>query len=273
MIGGPNPIPFKLSQIYRENNQSIANALARIASGKRIQNASDDFAGFIRSAELQTDIAGYRIVKQDLTEAKGIADYAVGVGTNITEDLTRMKELAVLYDAEVNNGNDPDVLAAYESEFNALKATISNTMDDAYYDGIEIFDPLTPALQEVELDPSGAGGTFTIQYVAANDFVDESGLDITDVANAEDDVQDQIEIAASFLFKSEGFSEDLDMHVDLTDTIINSKEATNSLITDIDDIEELAALTDLQIRQQATIAMIAQSNNIRAAIARLYGSD
>lgn len=270
MIGGPNPIPFKLSQIYRENNQSIANALARIASGKRIQNASDDFAGFIRSAELQTDISGYRVVKQDLTEAKGIADYAVGVGTNITEDLVRMKELAVLYDAEVNNGNDPDVLAAYKSEFDALKATITNTKGDAYYDGIEILDDLAPILKEVDLDPSGAGGTFTIKFAVA-DIVDVSLLDIT-AANADDDVQDEIEAVASFLFKAEGFSEDIEMHVDLTDTIINSKEATNSLITDIDDVKELAELIDLQIRQQATIAMIAQSNDIRAAIARLYGS-
>ena len=271
MIGGPNPISFKLSQIYRENNQAIANSLARIASGKRIQNASDDFVGFLRSAELQTDIAGYRIVKQDLTEAKGLADYAGEVGSNIAEDLARMKELALLYETEVGGGNDPDVLAAYKSEFDALKTTITNTIDDAYYDGIKVLDSLAPKLKEVDLDPSGAGGTFTIQF-AAGDIVDVSALDITAV-NADEDVQDEIEAVASYVFKAEGFSEDLDRHIDLTDTIINSKEATNSLITDIDDVKELAALTDLQIRQQATVAMIAQANDIRAAIARLYTSD
>jgi flagellin len=267
MIGGPNPISWKLGKIYRENNQAIANSLARIASGKRIQNASDDFVGFLRSAELQTDIAGYRIVKQDLTEAKGLADYAVEVGTNIAEDLARMKELALLYETEVGGGNDPDVLAAYESEFNALKTTISNTIDDAYYDGIQVVDD-SAALKEIALDPSGTGGTFTIQFAEA-DIVDVSLLVITEPG----DVQTEIGSAASYLFKSEGFREDLEMHVDLTDTIINSKEATNSLITDIDDIKELAELTDVQIRQQATVAMIAQANNIRAAIARLYQSE
>lgn len=270
MIGGPNPVSWKLSQIYRKNNQAIANSLARIASGKRIQNASDDFVGFLRSAELQTDIAGYRIVKQDLTEAKGLADYAVEVGSNITEDLARMKELALLYETEVGGGNDPDVLAAYKSEFDALKTAITNTIDDSRYDGIQVVDD-SAALEEVELDPGGTGGTFTIQFAAA-DIVDVSLLDITAI-DADDDVQDEIEAAASYLFKADGFSEDLDRHIDLTDTIINSKEATNSLITDIDDVKELAALTDMQIRQQATVAMIAQANNMRAAIARLYQRD
>ena len=125
--------------------------------------------------------------------------------------------------------------------------------------------------KEVELDPSGAGGTFTIQFAVA-DIVDVDNILAINHPLAITNLQSEIEVAATYLFKADGFSEDLDMHVDLTDTIINSKEATNSLITDIDDIKELAALTDLQIRQQATIAMIAQSNDIRAAIARLYGS-
>lgn len=58
--------------------------------------------------------------------------------------------------------------------------------------------------------------------------------------------------------------------MDLTDIAINSKEAAASLITDIDEMKELALATDLQIRQQASIAMMAQANVSRQGILQLY---
>ncbi len=264
MIGGPNPIFSKLSQIYRNNNQSIANALARIASGKRIQNASDDFVGYFRSRALLTDVAGFEVVKQNLQEAKGYADYAVETGTAIMEKLVKSKKLEAQYAAADAAGK-----VSIQAEHDVLEAELTSLIANARYDSTVIH--ANGSMIEVELDPDEVSGSFDVAFVTADDIVVPGNLDVT----VGDFVLVDAEIAkaASYLAKASGFSEDLDRHIDLTDTIINSKEATNSLITEIDDVKELAALTDLQIRQQATIALIAQANNIRAAIASLYQSD
>jgi flagellin-like hook-associated protein FlgL len=64
----------------------------------------------------------------------------------------------------------------------------------------------------------------------------------------------------------------LQRQLNLTETVINSKEATISAITDIDELQELSTLTLLQVRQEATIAMMAQANMAQGYAAKLYAS-
>jgi flagellin-like hook-associated protein FlgL len=65
----------------------------------------------------------------------------------------------------------------------------------------------------------------------------------------------------------------LTAYSNLADTVINSNEATISVLTGIDDASELAGLTSLQVRQQATVAMMAQANVIQGYAAKLYGGN
>jgi flagellin-like hook-associated protein FlgL len=69
----------------------------------------------------------------------------------------------------------------------------------------------------------------------------------------------------------ESFATLLQRQYNLTDTIISSKESTISAIIDINEVEELSALTMLQVRQEATISMLAQANVLQGYAAQLYG--
>lgn len=263
MIGGPNPGTSILTSIYTANNQAIADSLSRIASGKRIQAPSDDFAGYARASSLQSDITSYQQIKQDIEEVKGFANYAAEVGNNLVDDFDRLKELQVSY---AGAAGDAVKQATYKSEYDATVLRIADLIDDAYYDRVQVYRAGV-SLKSVQINPENSSLTINIQASAVGD---ETAIDdITTVsANA---IQNELENAQTYVMELESFSTMLQRQLKLTDTIISSKESTISAITDIDEVQELSALTVLQVRQEATISMLAQANILQGYAAQLYG--
>jgi flagellin-like hook-associated protein FlgL len=263
MIGGTNSVTSGLASIYNANTRALSESLGRIASGKRIQKPSDDFAGYIKSRSLLNEVSAYTIVKQDLLKAKGYADYAMEAGTAMMGKLERVKELAVLYAST----SDPDEQALYVAENLAIRDEITALVADSFIDNNAAFQ--VGSLIDVELDPVGVGGTFNVAFVAT-DYPTAAEILLLVVTDGGTTADAAIGKVTSYLTKASGYSEDIQRHMDLTDIVINSKEAAASLITDIDEVKEMATATDLQIRQQASIAMIAQANISQQGILQLY---
>ena len=270
ILGGLNTVSQTLAGVYNQNNRIYADTLSRIASGKRIQRPSDDFVGFIRAQTMSTDVSGFEIVKQKLTEAKGIAEMMAQAGAAIYEDLSRMGELAQLHQDEEDGDNDADTLAAYVNEFNALADAIDDLIDNSEYEGTNIIEAGT--IKTVDLDPDGTS-TFSMILVAGevpkSDGV-AGDIDMLDITTGVTVADTQIGYAATYLVKSESFVTAIERHIDMTETIIQSKEEQISLIEDIDEAEEMALSVDQSIRQQASIAMLSQANLSRQAVLQLY---
>jgi flagellin-like hook-associated protein FlgL len=260
MLGGINSVTGQLASIYNSNNSLLAETLSRIASGKKINRPSDDFTGYARSQNIEQDIGAYARVKENLTEAIAVADIASSAGNSIYQDITRMKELTELYQA---NGVSDDDKAAYAAEFEALKTSVADTIGQTYYNGSQLV--ASGSSISVALDPEG-NGNFVIDF-DAGDIPDASGLYISSGSTA---LQDELDTATLYVVKAESYSDHATRQMDMTDTIIQSKKSVVSLITDIDDAEELSNSINLQIRQQATVAMMAQANAAQAGIISLY---
>ena len=62
----------------------------------------------------------------------------------------------------------------------------------------------------------------------------------------------------------------VDHQVNVTDTVIQSKQAAYSEVAEIDDAKEMAKQTALNVRQQASVAMMAQANMAQQGIMRLF---
>ncbi len=271
MVGGFNIVSSQLSSLYDVNNLNLANALSRIAHGKKVRNASDNFAGYSRAQALQTDINGYGEVKQDLAEAKGVAEMASELGDEIYDDLLRMKELATMYNA---GGVSADDQAQYNSEFVALGASIMNTIDNNKYENTKVVSAST--ISTVYINPDNNTDTLAITFEAGDIITDVSAaawdLDgAGGAAKSANDVQTEINKATTYLVKANKYEEKIDRQITITDNMIEAKRAAQSLITDIDEVEELNKATGQQIRQQATLAMIAQANLSQSYISVLYG--
>ncbi len=247
-----------LSQLYRSQGQEYSTLASKIASGKEISKPSDDFVGYTRANAIQQDISGYETVNVNLTELKEVAQMASDTGNGMYDDLSRMKELADVYAS-----GSAEEQAAYQSEFDALSTTLTNTLADSQYGGTAIVANGT--IKSADLDPDG-NSTFDIEYVTAEDIITVANLDITDAST----VQTELELATSYTVKSEGYLSQIDRHIGINETLISNKEATSSAITDIDEIKALQQATELQVRQQASVSMIAQANMMSGGVARLY---
>lgn len=242
-----------LSNIYTSNADSLASSLGKLASGKRVQSAGDDFAAYIRASGLRTDIATYQNTRQDLQEAKGAVDYAVGVGNAVLEDLTRLSELQDLHTAAAG---DTDKQNAYSAEYDAIANRLAETITNSTYDSVAVYGTSSVA----------AAGTIdaTATNAANSGSVTAGGIG-TDTLDAE------ITAAQAYVADMSSYQTAIGREMKLNDTIIAGKDATVSALINVNEVEELAKVTNLQVRQQATVSMMSQANISQALLARLFG--
>jgi len=267
MIGGVNVATSQIANIYNQGNNQLSDTLAKIASGKKFQNAGEDLLSFSRANNLTNQIKGYNDVEQKLTAAKTATSAAVEVGSKVYENLTKMSDLAAKYGTATTQEQ-----AEYKAEFNSLRETVVKALDNAKVDGVNIADPAYS--NSVSMDPSG--GTLSIAYSA-----DAGGtgatVDVADIGTLEidggtiaADLTDQTNRALSFMSEAKSFNNIIDNQISLNKTIVNSKEAVKSLITDIDEASEMSKMLDQNVRQQAAMSMLSQANMSRQIVMKLY---
>jgi flagellin len=264
MINTNTSVASLLSNIYQANSASLADSLTKIASGKRVQNPGDDFAGYIRASGLNSDIQGYTQVKQDLQDAKSLVSYGQQVGNNIVDDLTQLKDLSQSYTAA--NGN-ADEQASLQVQYNQIIQRITDTKANSYYDNTQVYVSGT-GLKSVNINPSNAGLVMNIA-TTANDTANETA--INNIANVSiTGIQNEINNAETYVSEMQSYGTQIDRQMTLSDNVISSKQATVSAIMDVDEATEMTNVTNLQIRQQATASMMAQANSSQVAIAKLF---
>ena len=256
MIGGSSSVSANLSSVYATTSNALNDALLKLASGKKFQNAGEDLLGFVRTTALSVDISGYQQVKENLTEAKTYTAAALQAGSSIYEKLTEMKDLAVKYSSETDN----DRKANFKAEFDALVEEVKSIISNTRVDGTVV--TATAEVKKVDLDPDG-DGSLSITFTA---IADTDSLDVEDRST----VDTQLTAALTYLSEAKAFNNIIDQQIKLTDTIISSKQAVMSLIADVDEAEQMNQVIDLSIRQQATISLLAQGNMIQSSLARLY---
>jgi flagellin len=278
MIGGIDYSSIRLASAYNYNNQLLSDTLSRIASGKKITRPSDDFSGYIRSNQMQSDIDSYQTIKENLTAAKGATGMAVEVGNTVYEDLMDLKDLVTAYYNTADSTNDNETRSEILTKFNNLKTSLTSYVSNTKYDGTTVFSAAT--LDSIKLDPDGTGSlaiTFGATDIADATAPTLTGFVVGDTTttgtNKTTDltaINTQLTAATSYLAKSESYDKSIDRQLRISDTIIQSKQAAISMITDIDEVSEMNKKTDLQIRQQASIAMMAQAQMSRSSITRLF---
>jgi flagellin len=278
MIGGIDYSSIRLASAYNVNNDLLADSLSKIASGKKIARPSDDFTGYIRANLMQTDVDNYGKIKENLTASKAATGAAVEVGNSVYEDLVELKDLITSYYNTANNASDDDERSQIQTKFNNLKTSISSLISNSKYEGTTIYSAST--LESVNLDPAGTGKlsiTFAAGDIANPATPSITGFVVGDAATTATNkttditaVDAEITKATSYLVKAESYDKSIDRQIRISDTIMQSKQSAISLITDIDEVSEMNKQTDLQIRQQASIAMMAQARLSRSSIARLF---
>jgi flagellin-like hook-associated protein FlgL len=261
MIDGISSNLSNLSSIYNTTGQDLASVMAKIAAGKKFILPSDDFVSYLRSAALQNESTNYDQTRESLVSAKVYTDAAQKIGNQVYSDLVQLKNLASNYTAA-----DVTTKPSISAQFNALKTAIVSEMSNGNVNGTQLMQ--AGLLTTVNLSPTGSPLNITPTAVPNAGNIGAFNLTTGTVAT---DVDPEIQGALTYLSDVQSFGKVLDNQIALTDTIIASKNSAISAISGIDDAAMLAKETDLQLRQQAAVSMMAQAGVSRMYLGRLYG--
>ncbi len=109
------------SRILSENRRELEQSMERLASGKRINSASDDAAGMAVAAKMGADIRSLTQAIRNTNDAISLVNTYAGAAAEIENILIRMRELAV--QSKTGTYEDADRTNA-NYEYEALKAEV-----------------------------------------------------------------------------------------------------------------------------------------------------
>ena len=82
-------------QSFSSTNNGISKSQERLATGKRINSAGDDAAGFSIAKKLESRVRGQAQAQRNIGDAQSLLNVAEGALQSSMESIQRIKELAV----------------------------------------------------------------------------------------------------------------------------------------------------------------------------------
>ena len=121
------------------NNSQSANttALERLSSGLRINSAKDDAAGLAISTKFESQVKGINVAIRNAGDGISLAQTAEGALGAMTENLQRVRELAV---QSSNATNSDDDRVAIQAEVSQLMAEVTRTAEETNFNGRNLLD-------------------------------------------------------------------------------------------------------------------------------------
>ena len=116
----------------KENARTMEATMERLATGKRINSASDDAAGLAIGARMDAQIRGLGQAARNSNDAISLLQTVDGAAIEIGDMLQRMRELAV----QAQNGtNQTADITNLNKEFSQLATEIDRIADDTKFNG------------------------------------------------------------------------------------------------------------------------------------------
>jgi flagellin len=121
----------------KQNDRLMNDAMERLSTGKRINNAGDDAAGLAITSRMTTHIDGLEQAARNANDAIGMIQVADGALDEMTGILQRMREIAVQASSATYTTKDIGMIA---KEFNQLSDEISNIVTYTTWNGTALLD-------------------------------------------------------------------------------------------------------------------------------------
>ena len=167
------------------NDRAMNEAMERLSTGKRINNAGDDAAGLAIASKMTSQIEGLQQAARNAGDAISMIQTADGAFGEITSILQRMRELTVQASSATNSTSD---ITALNTEFTGLRDEVTSIVeytkwnDRALLNGTIDSSTATLAVDDLVITQA------TLQALnVANDSIiitDSDGTTIT-IANAQ----------------------------------------------------------------------------------------
>ena len=121
----------------KQNDRLMNDAMERLSTGKRINNAGDDAAGLAITSRMTTHIDGLEQAARNANDAIGMIQVADGALEEMTGILQRMREIAVQASSATYTTSDIGMIA---KEFTQLRDEVSNIVSYTTWNGTALLD-------------------------------------------------------------------------------------------------------------------------------------
>jgi flagellin len=245
---------------------SLATSMSRLSSGLRVNSAKDDAAGLAIAERMNTQTRGMNVAVRNANDAIGLAQTAEGALGAISNNLQRMRELAVQASNGTNTSTD---VSSLDAEYKLLAAENTRVAANTTFNGQTVIGTAAATFnfqvgansttndQIAVTSASFSGSSTSIGTASSTAFAEISKLDadINAVSSARSTwgaTQNRFDSVISNLRVSS-----------------ENSAAARGRIMDADYAMETANLSRAQVLQQAGTAMVAQANQAPQSVLAL----
>ena len=123
---------------------SLATSMSRLSSGLRVNSAKDDAAGLAIAERMNAQTKGMNVAIRNANDAIGLAQTAEGALGAISNNLQRMRELAVQASNGTNTSTD---IGSMDAEYKLLAAENTRVAAATTFNGTAVIAAATFTFQ------------------------------------------------------------------------------------------------------------------------------
>jgi len=258
-----------------EVKQTQDGALEKLASGSRINRASDDAAGLAISERLKADIRGSQQAKRNASDGISMIQVAEGGMNEISNILVRLRELSVQAASDTIGDKER---AFTDLEFQQLSKEMERISSNTEFNGTKLLNG-EGDVKDFQVGTGNDSFADRISYSPAETNVSAGELGISGLAvSSKEGAQDNLSVIDQAMDKVNGNRAVLGaLQNRLTSTVSNldvkteNLSAANSRIRDTDVAQVSAELAKSNILTSAGTSVLAQSNNSNMSALKLIG--
>ena len=274
MIINTNTTAVRAARLLSESSTKLGESLARLSSGSKIVNASDDAAGLAQVLKLDAQLKRTDAASANVGNAISFSQTQDGFLQKVQTALERMSELTVLSQDVTKSNTDR---SNYSVEFEQLQNYISD-IGNKDFNGVTLFSSTSLA---VTIDSEGS--TFSMNALDMTSATVTTGLaniynststaihNTTSAASALSNIQTAIQSLADMRANVGANIQRLNMTDDQVTILNENMSAANSRIKDVNVAEEATEFARYNILVQSGTAMLGQANMLPSMALQLIG--
>jgi flagellin len=232
--------------------------MERLSSGKKINSAADDAAGFAIAERMTAQVRGLNMATKNANDGLAMLSTIENATNDVTDMLQRIRELAVQAANDTNGTQDRLYL---QNEVDSLVDEIDRVSTDTIYNDSVVLDGNLAGKLQVGT-ASGQTIDFAITSIDSA-TLSIATLDLSDAAAAATAltaIDAAIETVAGNRAGYGALANRLEYTVSNLMNVAEFTTAARSRIEDADFAAESARLAKAQVLQQTGTAMLAQAN-------------
>jgi flagellin len=289
----------QLDKSVMESNSSME----KLSSGYRINKASDDAAGLAISERLKADIKGLTVAKRNASDGISLIQTAEGGLNEITNILSRLRELGVQSSSDTITDNERGFL---NKEYSSLKNEVERISKTTEFNGTLLLSGKRDDLPE---ELTANGNKYPIELQVGKNFLpsadgpdsqnpvniirinledldgslkglglgevnDENGTHVSNKTSAQSSLSTldkAINTISGYRATLGSIQSRLNSTVNNLSIASENASATNGAIRDTDFAVETAKLTQTNILKQSGVSVLSQANQWSQVALRLLG--